>query len=208
MRKIKQILYLVFIFSLIIEWIAVPQNGRQLQESAYVEPGLASQAGDILSVIVTAKDAKAASRAVTSSGGQVTSELWLIDAVAARLPAGRLDTLASYPGVAEAAVIGVPHYLKGQGIYSLVTLKPGIEPGNKLVKELKKHVSNRIGRMAEPDIIRFADSLPRTPDGKIMRRMLADIAAGDTGNTGPATPANPAAAAGPVQGEIRYASRV
>ena len=86
--------------------------------------------------------------------------------------------------VAEAAVVGMPHDIKGQGIYAFVTLKHGIEQNEDLVKELKTHVRKEIGPIATPDSIQFADGLPKTRSGKIMRRILSKIAAGSTDDLG------------------------
>ena len=79
--------------------------------------------------------------------------------------------------VAEAAVVGYPHEIKGEGICCFVTLK-GDDDSDELKAELVKHVREQIGALATPDQIRFAGSLPKTRSGKIMRRLLRDIAAG------------------------------
>ena len=79
-------------------------------------------------------------------------------------------------GVAEAAVVGYPHDIKGQGIYAFVTLKIDVEKTEELKKELKVHVRKQIGPIAIPDKIQFADGLPKTRSGKIMRRVLVKIA--------------------------------
>ncbi len=89
------------------------------------------------------------------------------------------SSLVSYQKVAEAAVVGMPHQLKGQGIYAYVTLKVGVEPTTDLEKELKIHVRKQIGPIATPDVIQFAEGLPKTRSGKIMRRILVKIASGD-----------------------------
>ena len=86
--------------------------------------------------------------------------------------------------VAEAAVVGCPHELKGQGIYAFVTLKVGETPTPKLNEELKKFVADHLSPIARPDVIQFAPSLPKTRSGKIMRRILRKIAEGDTSNLG------------------------
>jgi acetyl-CoA synthetase len=72
----------------------------------------------------------------------------------------------------------MPHDIKGTGIAAFVTLAPGVEPGATLRDELKAHVASEIGAIAKPDMIRFTDALPKTRSGKIMRRLLRDIAAG------------------------------
>ena len=94
------------------------------------------------------------------------------------------SALVSHPKVAEAAVVGMPHDLKGQGIYAYVTLNAGEEKSDALKKELVAHVRKEIGPIATPDVIQFADGLPKTRSGKIMRRVLVKIAAGDMGNLG------------------------
>jgi acetyl-CoA synthetase len=94
------------------------------------------------------------------------------------------SSLVSHEKVAEAAVVGMPHQLKGQGIYAYVTLKSGVEVTPDLEKEMKTHVRQQIGPIATPDVIQFADGLPKTRSGKIMRRILVKIAAGDAENLG------------------------
>ncbi len=94
------------------------------------------------------------------------------------------SALVSHPKVAEAAVVGMPHDLKGQGIYAYVTLNAGEEKSEALKKELVAHVRKEIGPIATPDVIQFADGLPKTRSGKIMRRVLVKIAAGDVSNLG------------------------
>src|SRR5204862_6753624 len=80
--------------------------------------------------------------------------------------------------VAEAAVVGRPDDLKGQALVAFVTLKGGVAPENSLRDELRQHVAREIGPVAKPDDIRFAEALPKTRSGKIMRRPLKQIAAG------------------------------
>ncbi|MEA1959266.1 MAG: acetate--CoA ligase [Chloroflexota bacterium] len=94
------------------------------------------------------------------------------------------SALVSHTNVAEAAVVGMPHELKGQGIYAYVTLKLGVDKTEELKKELVTHVRKEIGPIAAPDKIQFADGLPKTRSGKIMRRLLVKIAAGDVSNLG------------------------
>jgi acetyl-CoA synthetase len=86
------------------------------------------------------------------------------------------SALVSHPGVAEAAVVGPPHELKGQAIFAFVTPKIGVEPSAELKKALSDHVVKEIGALARPDEIRFTDALPKTRSGKIMRRLLREIA--------------------------------
>jgi len=87
------------------------------------------------------------------------------------------SALVSHKAVAEAAVIGYPHDIKGQGIYAYVTLIIDVEPSDDLLNELKQHVRKEIGPIAVPDVIHFSPSLPKTRSGKIMRRILRKIAA-------------------------------
>ncbi len=87
------------------------------------------------------------------------------------------SALVSHPQVAEAAVVGRPDDLKGEAVAVFVTLSSG-EPDEALRKELKQHVRRQIGAHAQPDDIRFTSTLPKTRSGKIMRRLLRDIAAG------------------------------
>jgi len=94
------------------------------------------------------------------------------------------SALVLHEAVAEAAVVGYPHNIKGQGIYAYVTLMAGIEPSDDLRKELVKHVRNEIGPIASPDVIQWAPGLPKTRSGKIMRRILRKIAENDFSNLG------------------------
>jgi acetyl-CoA synthetase len=91
----------------------------------------------------------------------------------------------SHPRVAEAAVVGYPHDLKGEAVACFVTLEAGIKPGESLKDEIRAHVVQQIGALARPDMVRFTEALPKTRSGKIMRRLLRDIAAGreSTGDT-------------------------
>jgi acetyl-CoA synthetase len=94
------------------------------------------------------------------------------------------SALVSHPKVAEAAVVGFPHDIKGQGIYAYVTLKAGEEPTEALRKELVGWVRKEIGPIASPDAIQWAPGLPKTRSGKIMRRILRKIAANETDSLG------------------------
>ena len=94
------------------------------------------------------------------------------------------SALVSHAKVAEAAVVGMPHEVKGQGIYAFVTLKIEVDPSEDLKKELIAHVRKEIGPIASPDKIQFSDGLPKTRSGKIMRRILSKIAAGNTTELG------------------------
>ncbi len=87
------------------------------------------------------------------------------------------SALVSHPNVAEAAVVGRPDELKGEAVTVFVTVRDA-EPTEELKAVLKKHVRKEIGALAEPDDIRFTNSLPKTRSGKIMRRLLKDIASG------------------------------
>jgi len=88
------------------------------------------------------------------------------------------SALVSHPAVAEAAAVGRPHDVKGEAVSVFVTVSAGEEPGEELIKQLKLHVRKEIGALAVPDDIRFTTALPKTRSGKIMRRLLRDIAAG------------------------------
>jgi len=90
------------------------------------------------------------------------------------------SALVNHPAVAEAAVVGKPDDLKGESIFCFVTVKHGIETSDDLKAKLKAHVAKEIGALARPDEIRFTETLPKTRSGKIMRRLLRDIAAGRT----------------------------
>jgi acetyl-CoA synthetase len=94
------------------------------------------------------------------------------------------SALVAHPKVSEAAVVGYPHNIKGQGIYAYVTLMAGEKPGEELRKELMAWVRKEIGAIASPDLIQFAPGLPKTRSGKIMRRILRKIAEDDSGNLG------------------------
>jgi acetyl-CoA synthetase len=89
------------------------------------------------------------------------------------------SALVLHEAVAEAAVVGYPHDIKGQGIYAYVTLMHGVEPSEELRKELVQHVRKEIGPIASPDIIQWAPGLPKTRSGKIMRRILRKVAANE-----------------------------
>jgi len=92
------------------------------------------------------------------------------------------SALVSHPAVAEAAVVGFPHPLKGEGIFAFVTIVKSDQrsPSDALAEELRKHVAREIGPIARPDEIRFTDGLPKTRSGKIMRRLLREIASGSS----------------------------
>ena len=94
------------------------------------------------------------------------------------------SALVAHPKVSEAAVVGYPHDIKGQGIYVYVTLMAGEEPSEELHKELRDWVRHEIGPIASPDLIQFASGLPKTRSGKIMRRILRKIAEDDFSNLG------------------------
>ncbi|HOE20435.1 MAG TPA: acetate--CoA ligase, partial [Spirochaetota bacterium] len=94
------------------------------------------------------------------------------------------SALVAHPKVAEAAVVGYPHEIKGQSIYAFVTLNTGVEKSDELKKELVAHVRKEIGPIATPEMIQWADVLPKTRSGKIMRRILKKIAAGEFEKSG------------------------
>ncbi|MDE0508083.1 MAG: acetate--CoA ligase, partial [Gammaproteobacteria bacterium] len=97
------------------------------------------------------------------------------------------SALVLHETVAEAAVVGYPHEIKGQGIYAYVTLMTGLESSEELRKELTRFVSKEIGAFAKPEVIQFAPGLPKTRSGKIMRRILRKIAANELDNLGDTT---------------------
>ncbi len=97
------------------------------------------------------------------------------------------SALVSHPAVAETAVVGFPHEIKGEDIYAYITLKAGVDKSEDLKKELKQHVRKEIGPIATPAKIQFADALPKTRSGKIMRRILKKIAAGEIDDLGDTT---------------------
>jgi acetyl-CoA synthetase len=90
------------------------------------------------------------------------------------------SSLVAHESVVEAAVVGMPHEIKGTGIAAFVTPAPGFEASDELIAALRKHVGDEIGAIAKPDMIRFTAALPKTRSGKIMRRLLRSIAAGET----------------------------
>lgn len=94
------------------------------------------------------------------------------------------SALVAHPAVVEAAVVGMPHAIKGQAIYAFVTLNNGVEETPELLVELRAHVRSEIGPIASPDVIQYAPGLPKTRSGKIMRRVLRKIAAGDVDDFG------------------------
>ncbi len=94
------------------------------------------------------------------------------------------SALVLHSAVAEAAVVGCPHKIKGQGIYAYVTLMAGVEPSDELRKELVRHVREEIGPIATPDFIQWAPGLPKTRSGKIMRRILRKVAENEVGSLG------------------------
>jgi acetyl-CoA synthetase len=94
------------------------------------------------------------------------------------------SALVLHEHVAEAAVVGYPHDIKGQGIYAYVTLNVGIKPTEELRKELIALVRKEIGAIANPDVIQWAQGLPKTRSGKIMRRILRKVASNEVDNLG------------------------
>jgi acetyl-CoA synthetase len=92
--------------------------------------------------------------------------------------------IGAHPSVAEAAVVGFPHDIKGQGVYAFVTLMAGVEAGENTLTEIKLKVREMIGPHASPDKIQFTPALPKTRSGKIMRRILRKIAEGNTNSLG------------------------
>lgn len=94
------------------------------------------------------------------------------------------SALVAHPKIAEAAVVGIPHNIKGQAIYAYVTLNSGEDPSPELYSEVRAWVRREIGPIATPDVLHWTDALPKTRSGKIMRRILRKIATGDTGSLG------------------------
>jgi acetyl-CoA synthetase len=88
------------------------------------------------------------------------------------------SALVSHPAVAEAAVIGISHEIKGQGIAAFATLRTGFEGGDAMAEQLRNHVGEKIGAIAKPDKVFFTAELPKTRSAKIMRRLLRDVAEG------------------------------
>jgi acetyl-CoA synthetase len=130
----------------------------------------------------------------TGDGARVDEEgdFWLMGRVddVINISGHRIGTaevesaLVSHAAVAEAAVVGFPHDIKGQALYAFVTLNEGVEKTEELKKDLIKHIRKEIGPIATPDKIQFTDSLPKTRSGKIMRRILKKIAANETSEMG------------------------
>jgi acetyl-CoA synthetase len=111
------------------------------------------------------------------------------------------SALVAHPCVAEAAVVGYPHDIKGQGIYCYVTLMEGEEHNEALENDLRKHVRKEIGPIATPDHIHFTPGLPKTRSGKIMRRILRKIAENEFGSLGDtSTLADPSLVDGLIEG--------
>jgi acetyl-CoA synthetase len=116
------------------------------------------------------------------------------------------SALVAHPKVAEAAVVGFPHDIKGQGIYAYVTLKTGVEATDALRGELVAWVRKEIGSIAAPDAIQWAPGLPKTRSGKIMRRILRKIAANETEGLGDiSTLADPAVVTELVENRVTNA---
>ena len=117
------------------------------------------------------------------------------------------SALVEHQSVAEAAVVGYPHDIKGQGIYAYVTVKNGVHTNDELKKELLDLVAEKIGKIARPDVIHWAPGLPKTRSGKIMRRILRKIAEGEFSNLGDiSTLADPSVVATLVEDKQKYHS--
>jgi len=110
------------------------------------------------------------------------------------------SALVAHPDVTEAAVVGMPHEIKGETIYAYVTLKAGIEPSDEIMKDLKVWVRKEIGPIATPEYIQFADGLPKTRSGKIMRRVLRKIVEGSSDFGDTSTLADPGVVTDLVEG--------
>jgi len=128
----------------------------------------------------------------------------VINVAGHRLGTAEIESaLVAHAKVAEAAVVGYPHDVKGQGIYAYVTLMAGIEPSEELRRELIAWVRREIGPIASPDLIQWAPGLPKTRSGKIMRRILRKIAANEQGALGDtSTLADPAVVDGLVENRM------
>ena len=119
---------------------------------------------------------------ITGSQGRVDD---VLNVSGHRMGTAEIESaLVAHPAVAEAAVVGYPHDIKGQGIYAYVTLSTGHEYVDELRQELLQWVRKEIGPIARPDIIQWAPGLPKTRSGKIMRRILRKIAENDFGSLG------------------------
>ena len=94
------------------------------------------------------------------------------------------DAINEHPAVAESAIVGFPHDIKGNALYAYVITYDGVEVSDELTKEIREVVSNTIGPIAKPDKIQFVKGLPKTRSGKIMRRILRKVAANETSNLG------------------------
>ncbi|GGF31062.1 acetyl-coenzyme A synthetase [Aliidongia dinghuensis] len=128
----------------------------------------------------------------------------VINVAGHRLGTAEIESaLVAHEMVAEAAVVGYPHDVKGQGIYAYVTLMTGVEPTEELRKELVAWVRREIGPIASPDLIQWAPGLPKTRSGKIMRRILRKIAANEQGSLGDtSTLADPAVVDGLIENRM------
>jgi acetyl-CoA synthetase len=113
------------------------------------------------------------------------------------------SAIVANPKVAEAAVVGYPHDVKGQGVYAYVTLKNGVAATDDLRREIGDTVRQEIGPIAKPDLLHFTPSLPKTRSGKIMRRILRKIAENDFGSLGDtSTLADPAVVDTLIEGRL------
>ncbi len=134
---------------------------------------------------------------LTGDGARVDedNDIWLMGRVddvinvsGHRIGAAEVESaLVSHEKVAEAAVVPMPHEIKGEAIYAFVTLKAGLEESDELKKELSNHVRKMVGPIAKPDVIQFSASLPKTRSGKIMRRILRKVASGEYESLGDTT---------------------
>ena len=122
----------------------------------------------------TPKNGRVADPGLVSVMGRVDD---VINVSGHRLGTAEIESaLVSHASVAEAAVVGMPHEIKGTGIAAFVTLTGRITPTSELKRELRDHVAKQIGAIAKPDQIRFTDAVPKTRSGKIMRRLLRELA--------------------------------
>lgn len=125
-----------------------------------------------------------------------------------RVGAWEIETaLAAHPSVAEAAAVGFPHPIKGEGIYIFIILNTAIASSTRLKEQLTNLLKEKIGGIVTPDAVQFADGLPKTPSGKILRRLLQKIAAGKVDHLGDmSTVADPAALEALIKNRIRISA--
>ena len=157
----------------------IPGRGRCAPSTATISASWTPISPPIRANISPATAAGATPTAITGSPAASTTSS-TSPATAWARPRSKC-ALVAHPKVSEAAVVGYPHDIKGQGIYAYVTLMAGEQPSEELRKELVAWVRKEIGPIASPDLIQFAPGLPKTRSGKIMRRILRKIAEDESG---------------------------